>query len=767
MRRLLPAVLSTVLATGFLLTAPQATAETTAEPAAPASTFTPLSPVRVMDTRNDTGGVRGTVDTGETITLNLAAHVPANATAVVLNVTGVDAMTPTYVTVFPAGLPRPNASNLNLSYADTRPNQVTVTLGTTRAVSLYNNYGSIHLVADLAGYYSTGSGAKFTPLPPKRTLDTRLSGGPVGAGGVRTVDLTGHIPASATAVTFNLTATNPTAATFVTAFPTGASRPDVSNLNVPTGETRPNLVTVAVGADRKVSLYNNAGSTDLLVDVTGFYTPEYGNHFIPFNPKRVLDTRNGSGALGPRGHHLLDLADELPLTATGVVMNLTGVDATASTYVTAWADVGEAPNASNLNLTPGQTVANAAVVAFSNDRIVAMVNNAGDVHLIADLAGVFAVVDPTPCTTDCVYTWGYNLDRRLGTGESVVGSSTPKKVVGLSNAREVTAGLTNGYALRQDGTVWSWGHNIWGQLGNGWSSEWHYGGSAVPTPVVNLSNIKAIAAGNDSAYALREDGTVWSWGYNHFGQLGTGTTNNSNVPVRVGTLTNIVAIAAGEQTAYALGADGTLYAWGYNGGGHLGNNTTTEYTPVPVVVPLPNITKIAAGGQSTYAQREDGTVWSWGHNFNGTLGTGQPCGPNDPCESRLPVQITALTEVTALESGYMNGRALQNGRVWSWGGNYSGELGNGTTCQGPTTCESRVPVPVSNLSNTKQVSSQANGAYALKTDGTVWTWGNDYHGSLANNNLQNNYSASPVKITPLTNVTTIGSGPSMGLAIAP
>lgn len=151
------------------------------------STFTPVPPVRVLDTR----AAGGKVGPAAAITLDLTNRVPESATAVVLNLTGTEPTQSTFVTAYPTGTGRPTASNLNLVPGETRPNQVTVGLGTGRKVSLFNNAGSAHLVADFAGYYATGSGAKFTTLSPTRVLDTRepdaATGGPVGPSGTRAV----------------------------------------------------------------------------------------------------------------------------------------------------------------------------------------------------------------------------------------------------------------------------------------------------------------------------------------------------------------------------------------------------------------------------------------------------------------------------------------------------------------------------------------------------------------------------------------------------
>jgi hypothetical protein len=640
-------------------------------------------------------------------------------------------------------------------------------------VSLYNNAGSTQLVTDLAGYYSTGAGAKFTALPANRLLDTRWDGGPLGPGGTRVVDLTGRVPASATAVTFNLTVTDVTAAgTFVTAWPTGTPLPNASNVNLTAGETRPNLVTVALGANQTISLYNNAGTANVIVDVTGFYTPDYGATFLPLTPTRLLDTRTGtSGPVGPGTEIDVWLSANLPPTATGVVLNLTGVDATASTFVSAWGPYRVRSTASNLNVAPGQTAPNAAVVTLAQLPLMKLYNNAGSVHLIADLAGVFAVTD-APCTADCVHAWGDNgLDRKLGTAEVVYGSSRPKPVVTLSGVQAVAGGGSgNGYALRTDGTVWAWGNNESGQLGNGWTasvSSGFGGGSVVPVPVLGLTGVTAIAGSDRGAYALRSDGTVWAWGSGHGSRLGNGQTADSTVPVQVSGLTGVVAIASNQSTGYALRADGTLLAWGSNGSGQFGNGTEVEQLPVPVRVNLTEVVTIASGGNSAYAVRADGTVWAWGANYSGQLGNGQTCAPSAPCVSRVPVQVPGLTGVTDLAAGFDTAYAVRDdGTVWAWGRSAAGQLGNGVDCDpATTTCEARVPVQVWGLTDATQVASFEAGGYALRANGTVWAWGRNPY-SLGNDNVSP-YSTVPVPVIGLTGVTAIAGGWYGGYAVVP
>jgi hypothetical protein len=195
---------------------------------------------------------------------------------VVLNVTAVTPSAPSFVTAWPTGEGRPVASNLNVVPNDTRPNLVIVKVGAGGQVSFYNNAGNVHLVADVAGYYSA-TGSSFTSVSPARLWDSRSGPGPLGVvGPADSRDLTvlgvgGVPPTGVTAVVLNVTAVAPSASTFVTVWPTGESRPVASNLNVPPGDIRPNLVIVKVGAGGQVSFFNNAGNVHLVADVAGWY----------------------------------------------------------------------------------------------------------------------------------------------------------------------------------------------------------------------------------------------------------------------------------------------------------------------------------------------------------------------------------------------------------------------------------------------------------------------------------------------------------------
>ena len=385
-----------------------------------ASTYTPVTPKRLLDTRSGVGaptgkiGPAGTVDLAVRGAQTAQGPVPVNASAVVLNLTVTGPTASTDVRAYPAGTPLPGASNINALAGQTVPNLVTVRIGDNGAITLRNSGGSVHLIGDIAGWYTPDSaGAGFAPLDPSRILDTRAPAvgapatkiGPEGfvdlqvTGALPTADgTTVTVPADARAVVLNVTATGATASTDVRVYPTPTdnSVPEVSNLNVRAGQTTPNLVTVAVGANGKVRLRNLGGSLNLIADLAGYYNPGATGRFVPVAPARFLDTRSGVGAAPIRttAGGVADLkvagARGVPMNATAAVLNLTGTGVSATTDVRAFPfGAGAVPTVSNLNLTAGATRANLTIVKTGSDGRIRVRNGAGTVNLIGDLAGYF------------------------------------------------------------------------------------------------------------------------------------------------------------------------------------------------------------------------------------------------------------------------------------------------------------------------------------------------------------------------------------------
>jgi uncharacterized protein (DUF1501 family) len=371
-------------------------------PAAP-SGFVAAVPTRVFDTRDGTGGRTTPLGQGETWRFPLAGTngIPIGAVAVALNLTSVDATAGTYVTVSPSGELRPFASNLNPVPGAAIPNLVLARVGVGGSIDLYNNSGSVHLVGDVVGWFVPESGVGLEALAPARLLDTRDGTGdvlgPIGPG--QTIELQvagrGGVSGDCVAVALNVTATEPTSGSYLTVWPSGEQRPLASSVNMAPGQTVPNLVLAKVGAGGKVSIFNHAGSTHVVVDVLGCFGEGVPSKFVSLSPSRVLDTREGNGAaqepLG-RGALALALAGRGGVPSSGasaVLLNVTAVTPSTGTYVTVFPTGIERPTASNLNAVSGQVVPNMVIARLGGDGAAMIYNNSGTVDLVADVMGYF------------------------------------------------------------------------------------------------------------------------------------------------------------------------------------------------------------------------------------------------------------------------------------------------------------------------------------------------------------------------------------------
>ena len=371
------------------------------------SYFVPLTPARLLDTRGGIGGnitpLAGDVFTELDVT-GVGGVPETGVTAVVMNVT-VDAPTaPGYLTAWPSGEGRPGVSNLNYIPGQTVPNLVTVKVGANGRVNIYNSSGSANVVADVVGFYTDAkpaSGGLFTPLTPDRVLDTRSGvgrggvAGPVAAGQAIDVAVTGvgGVPASGvTAVALNVTVDQPTAAGFITTWPTGEGRPAASTHNFVPGLTAANLVLAKVGAGGRVSMFNSTGSTHLVADVVGYFSNQ-GGTFVPVTPGRLVDTRDGTGGVvGPIGQGVsfsaaLAQGGSIPTNASAVVVNVTSANSTSPSFLTAWPSGFGRPTASVSNPRPGVPVPNQAYLKLGPDGRLDVFNNSGSTDVVIDVFG--------------------------------------------------------------------------------------------------------------------------------------------------------------------------------------------------------------------------------------------------------------------------------------------------------------------------------------------------------------------------------------------
>ncbi len=329
-----------------------------------------------------------------------------------------------------------------------------------------------------------------------------------------------------------------------------------------------------------------------------------------------------------------------------------------------------------------------------------------------------------------VSCWGSNLFGQLGNG-TTTDSAVPVKVPSLTTSQGVTTGFIHSCALKADGTAQCWGYNGNGQLGNGTTAD-----SASPVTVTGLSNAHAITAGNLFTCALLTGGTVQCWGGNSFGQLGNGANIDSTTPVTVPGLTGVQALVSGNHHSCALLADGTVQCWGYNFSGQLGNGVVTNSSSPVVVTGLTGVQSLAAGVEHTCALLVDGTVQCWGGNSRGQLGNGTTT------SSLTPATVSGLAGVHALAADTAHNCAqLADGAVQCWGSNSFGELGNNTTS------DSATPVAVSGLSNTTSLAAGNAHTCALQTDGAVQCWGRNNNGQLGNGTATD--SSIPVTVSSL------------------
>ena len=380
--------------------------------------FEPLSPARLLDTRRGGATIDGAMVGGGALGPAAVLDLPVlgrggvptrNVAAVVLNVTGIEPTSPTFITVFPSGQGRPNASNLNLVPGQVVPNLVVAALGSAGRISIFNERGSINVLADVVGWYPTASALQT--LSPSRLLDTRpggvtidgvaAAGGSMGPNSSLSLQITGRAGLPSTGVgtvLLNVTATSPSTTSFVTVWPAGATRPNASNLNFTGGVTRPNLVAVRVGLAGRVSLFNESGNVHLIADIVGWFAPDEGLRSLV--PARVHDSRPGgvtidglAQASGPIGEDVIRsirIAGRGGVPASGagsVVVNVTAVEPTKGGFLTIFPRGEDLPNASNLNFTAGLTIPNLVVAKLSIDGWISVYNPFGATHVIIDVVG--------------------------------------------------------------------------------------------------------------------------------------------------------------------------------------------------------------------------------------------------------------------------------------------------------------------------------------------------------------------------------------------
>ena len=300
-----------------------------------------------------------------------------------------------------------------------------------------------------------------------------------------------------------------------------------------------------------------------------------------------------------------------------------------------------------------------------------------------------------------LFAWGDNTSGQLG-AQDRQHRSYPQGIGTITDFwNQLSFNESTSYAIKTDGTLWAWGRNSNGELGNGVNIL----PRSSPGQIGSLTNWKQISAGGAAALAVKTDGTLWGWGANGSGQLGLGNTLNRSSPTQVGALTDWQYVAGGFYHAAAIKTDGTLWTWGFNAYGQLGHNDRTSRSSPVQVGTLTNWKTVVCGQHHTIALKTDGTLWSWGYNNNGQLGQGNQVNRSSP------LQIGALNTWRTISSSQSSVMAIKtDGTLWGWGLNGSGQLGYSPESGSfiPT------PVQVGTLTDWVKVAAYNNFSIAIK-----------------------------------------------------
>ena len=355
-------------------------------------------------------------------------------------------------------------------------------------------------------------------------------------------------------------------------------------------------------------------------------------------------------------------------------------------------------------------------------------------------------------TDGSLWAWGQNYYGQLGTGmrSSQQSASNPIPERIMEGVTAVSAGQYHSLALKSDGSLWAWGKNHFGEIGDGTYTGVQpgtttYANNDKLTPVKIMDNVTFISAGDDHSMAIKKDGSLWAWGKNTDGQLGDGTIVNRTTPVKI--MDGAASVSAGSNHTMAVKTDSSLWVWGSNLRGQLGDGTTSaRHSPVRI---LNSVASVSAGRYCSMFIKTDGSLWASGWNNNGQLGDGTRT------DRTAPVKI--MDNAAKLSAGHSHSLAIKtDGSLWAWGSNYSGQLGDGTTSA------RRVPVKI--MDSAAGVSVGSSHTFAVKPDGSLWAWGWNGNGQLGD--LTSLSRGAPVRITA-PEITVILDGRTLEFDVSP